>query len=202
MIFMGILLIANNVMQGHRAWYDSWSFNAQCLFDELVENWGGSPGYWAEVNMASIVVVYPIQILPLFESTSEFIDEWLWKRPVERINKAIRTSNELVSSSRSLSMKLRYQCQNSIYKMAFALYILVAALLGSRAASFVIDISWFVYGTWSVMSDRGFAAGLMDGSENSLTFGQIMPPLLLSSTILTFKVIYEGETLELESYYR
>ncbi len=33
-ICTAIMLLANSVMQGHRAWYDSWSFSAQCLFDD------------------------------------------------------------------------------------------------------------------------------------------------------------------------
>ncbi len=196
---MGILLIANNAMQGHWAWYESWSFDAQCLFDDVVGNWGGGPGYWAEINIALIVVFYPMQILLLFESTSEFIDEWLWMRPLKRMNKAVRTSNELVSSSRSTLLKLRYQCQRFIYTTARAVYRLVAALLGSRTASFTLDLFWFGYGIWTLTGDRVFAADRMDGSENLWTFGQIMPLLLLGSTIFVFKETYEGEKSEFGS---
>lgn len=196
---MGILLIANNAMQGHWAWYGSWSFGAQCLFDDLVGEWGGLPGYWAEVNIALILLFYPMQILLLFESTSEFIDEWLWMRPLKRMDKAVRTSNELVSSSGSTLSKLRYRCQSFIYKMARAVYTLVAALLGSRTASFALDLFWFGYGIWTLIGDRVFAAERMDGSENLWTFGQIMPLLLLVSTIFVFKETYEGEISEFES---
>lgn len=199
MICMGILLIANNAMQGHQAWYESWSFDAQCLFDSLVGNWGGWPGYWAEVNIALIVVFYPLQILLLFDTTSKFIDEWLWMRPLKRMNKAVRTSSELVSSSRSTLMKLRYQCQRFIYKVARAVYILVAAFLGSRTVSYALDLFWFGYGFWNIICDRESAADQMDGSENSLTFGQMMPLLLLCSTIFVFKEAYEGEIPDLET---
>ena len=200
MICMSILLIANNAMQGHWAWYESWSFDAQCLFDDLVGNWGGWPGYWAEVNIALIVVFYPMQILFLFETTSKFIDEWLWMRPLERMSKAVRTSSELVSSSGSTLMKLRYQCQRFIYQMVRAVYTLVAALLGSRAVSYALDLFWFGYGFWNIICDRASAADQMDGSENSLTFGQMMPLLLLSSTIFVFKEAYEGESQDSKSH--
>ena len=193
MVCMGMLLLANSVMQGHRAWYDSWSFDAQCLFDNLSGNWGGRPGYWAEVNTALIVVSYPLQILLLFDRTKKFIDEWLGIGTFKRMERAVRTSNELVSSSKSTLMQLRYQCQSFIYIMARAVYTAVAALIGSRTASFALDVFWFGYGVWDIILDRGSAAGRMNGSENSFTFGQIMPLLLLSSTIFVFKETYEGE---------
>ena len=177
----------NNATQGHWAWYESWSFDAQCLFDHSVGNWGGMPGYSAEINITLIVVFYSMQTLLLFERTSDFIDEWLWMRPLKRINKAVRTSNELVTSSRSTLTKLRYQCQRFICKTARAIYILVAALLGLRTASFALDLLWFGYGIWNLKSDRDLAGKKMDGSENLLTFGQIIPLLLLSSTIFVFK---------------
>ena len=196
---MGILLIANNAMQGHWAWHASWSFDAQCLFENLVGDWGGAPGYWAEINIALIVFFYPMQILLLFESTSEFIDDWLWRRPLKGMDKAVRTSNELVSSSRSTLLKLRYQCQRFIYKTARAVYTLVAALLGSRTASFALDLFWFGCGIWNIMGDSVFAAERMGGGENLWTFGHIMPLLLLGSTILVLKETYEGEISEFES---
>ena len=196
---MGILLLANSVVQGHHAWYESWSFDAQCVFDDLIGNWGGLPGYWAEINIFLIVVFYPMQILLLFKSTSEFINERLWMRPLKGMDKAVQTSNELVSSSRSTLLKLRYQCQRFIYKTARAVYTLMAALLGSRTVSFVLDLFWFGYGFWTITSDRVFAADRMGGGENLWTFGQIIPTLLLCSTIFVFKETYEGEISEFES---
>ena len=195
---MGILLIANNAMQGHWAWSESWSFDAQCLFDNLIGNWGARPGYWAEVNIALLVVFYPMQILLLFDTTSELIDKWLWVRPSKRIE-ALRPSSELVSSSRSNSMKLRYQGQRFIHTIAHVIYISVAALLGSRTVSYALDLFWFAYGVWSLKSDRSAAGKQMDGSENLLTFGQMIPLLLLSSTVFVFKETYEGENPEFET---
>ena len=198
MVCMGILLLANTVMQGHWAWYGSWSFDAQCLFDDLGGNWGGSPGYWAEVNTAIIVFFYPLQIVLLFDTTMKFIDKWLWKKPLETLEQKIQTSNELVSGSRSTMLKLGYQCQRLIYIGAGVVYISVAALLGSRTVSFALDLFWFGYGVWSLNSDREIVAKQMDGSENTLTFGQIMPLLLLSSMVFVFKEIYEGEISKIE----
>ena len=193
MICVGVLLLANSAMQSHSAWYESWSFDAQCVFDDLIGNWGGEPGYWAEVNIGIIAVSYPLNILVLFDTTLDFFDKWLWIRPIECMDKAIRTSSELVSSPKPTLMKLRYQCQSFIYKMARAVYIFVAVLWRSSTVTFILDLFWFIYGIWGVQRDRSSAAAQMDGSENLFTFGQIMPLLLLSSTIFVFKETYEGE---------
>ena len=195
---MGILLMANNAMQGHWAWSESWSFDAQCLFDNPIGDWGGRPGYWAEVNIALLMVFYRMQILLLFDTNSELIDEWLWARPLKHIE-ALRPSSELVSSSRSNSMKLRYQGQRFIHIIAHVIYISVAALLGSRTVSYALNLFWFAYGVWSLKSDRSAAGKQMDGSENLLTFRQMMPLLLLSSTIFVFKETYEGENPKFEN---
>ena len=150
MICMAVLLLANSAMQDHWAWYYSWSFDAQCVFDDLVGNWGGEPGYWAEVNVGIIGLYYPLQILVLFDTTLNFCDDWLCIRPMKRMDTAIRTSNEMVSSSNSTLMKLRYQCQSCICRMARAVYTFVVALWRSYTSSFILDLFWFGFGLWGI----------------------------------------------------
>lgn len=87
------------------------------------------------------------------------------------MNKAIRTSNELVSSLKSTLVKLRYQCQSLLYKIARAVYIIVAVLWRSSTLSFILDLVWFGYGIWGLQDDRSSVADQMDGSENPFTFG-------------------------------
>lgn len=46
---------------------------------------------------------------------------------------------------------------------------------------------------WCLWLDRNIPPSEMDGNENDMTFGQLVPILLLSSTLITYKEAYHGK---------
>ncbi len=105
----------------------------------------------------------------------------------------IRALKKLYLDTESRLTKLGRLSQMIAVGIALSLYKLVASLLTSLAISSCVDLVWFAFGVWNLKSDRDIAADQMNGSENVLTFGQIIPLLFLSSNILIFKELYEGE---------
>ena len=72
------------------------------------------------------------------------------------------------------------------------LYKLLAALNDSRWFNMIFCLAWFGFGLVSVFGDRNIPRWDVDGSENTMTFGQIVPILLLSSTLLVAREAYDG----------
>jgi len=56
-----------------------------------------------------------------------------------------------------------------------------------------VCVAAFIYGLVGLFQDRNIPREKMDSDENLMTFGQIVPILLLSSTILVAREAYEGE---------
>jgi len=75
------------------------------------------------------------------------------------------------------------------------LYLALAAILGSLTISLYFDIVWFTLGLISILENRKIPGNNIDGDENKLSFGQIVPMLLLASIILTFKEVYTGRAI-------
>lgn len=50
-----------------------------------------------------------------------------------------------------------------------------------------------MYDLYNLLHSRNIARLDMDGNENQLTFGQIVPIFLLMSTLVTFKEAYDGK---------
>ena len=198
MVSMAILLVASSVMEGHYEWYDSWPYDAQCLFDNLVGNIGGVPSQWLYADLALIFFFYPFNIIPLFKRPMDFLEKWLVTKPmmardyaVDRLQTAlllIDSPNLVGGSMRRFTCKFSITVVRGISRMYFA----VMTFIVSRVWNFVLDIFWFAYSLWSIIEDRDIPPSRIDGNENAMTFGQIMPILLLSSLVLVSREAYDG----------
>ena len=81
----------------------------------------------------------------------------------------------------------------AVMMVIFGIYMVVSTCLSSRWFLMLSDFAWFAFGLVNLVYDRRIPASEVDGNENELTFGQIVPLLLLGSIVLVFKEAYEGE---------
>ena len=71
-------------------------------------------------------------------------------------------------------------------------YLGIAAIFGSLTISLYYDIIWFSVGLLGILMGRDIPSGNMIGDEHQLSFGQIVPILMLASMVLTFNEVYTG----------
>ena len=81
-----------------------------------------------------------------------------------------------------------------IIKAARKLLEGIWTLFESRFIGLILDTFWFAHSVWAIMSDRNIPADQMDGDENRLTFCQVVPMLLLISTVFVLKEAYDDIT--------
>lgn len=197
-ISMALLLIASTVMQGHYEWYGSWPYDAQCLFDDLIGNIGGTPRYWMFVSLALICIFYPMNILVLFEQPTNLLELWLEAKPRETQKRTIKSlkekrSNMTTPTSFKGSMtRFGYTLLIMAVSTISWMYFALVALIGSRTCNLALDTFWFAYSLWGIIEDRAIPTSEMNGNENAMSFGQIVPILLLSSIVLVFREAYDG----------
>ena len=200
---MAIFLTASTVMQGHRDWYISWPYDAQCVFDELTfANIGGVPARWMYANLAFIVIGYPPSIAGLYKAPGRFVKRRLHDEPVAASDRFIEycdskrstiiTKSTRTTQARYLLYSFLVACAKMGLKCYIFLYKLVAALNDSRWFNMIFCLAWFGLGLAGVFGDRKILRWDMDGSENAMTFGQIVPILLLSSTLFVAREAYDG----------
>ena len=198
MVAFAILLVASSVMEAHYQLDESWPYDAQCLFDDLIGNIGGDPGLWMGVSLALICIYYPMNIIGLYQRPRELCGTWLQSKPIAARDKAVKCLQNRKSDANSPTF-----LEGSMKRFSFTLqiifvssiswiYFALVALVDSPALILVTDAIWFAYGLWSLIEDRNIPPSLMDGNENAMTFGQIMPILLLSSIVLVFREAYDG----------
>ena len=58
---------------------------------------------------------------------------------------------------------------------------------------FILGLLWAAYSLWCLWLDRNIPPSEMDGNENDMTFGQLVPILLSNSTLITYKEAYDGK---------
>ena len=205
MVVMGIFLVASSVMEGHYAWSDSRPYDAQCLFDDLSGNIGGGPRYWMCVNLAMLFIFYPLGIITLYKRPSRFVDDLLEKKPRKAPKEAIRhlqrkqakpNSPSVSGGSRkrwSFTLKrVSITLQIALVSIAGWIYLLLGAVVASKACNLAVDSALFGYSVRCLVNDRAIPASEMDGNENAMSFGQIVPILLLSSILLVGREAYDG----------
>ena len=196
MVIMALLLVASTVMEGHYLWYDSWPYDAQCLFDELVGNIHGFPKFWMVMDLVLICIYYPLNIIPLFRRPTVLVKHWLEKKPRAAMGAAIE---HLIDTHRTCPKSFKGSIKCFTCKLLILLVRVVSwthfallTLIGSQTIDFVNATFWFAFGLWSIIHDRNIPSSDMVGDENAMTFGQIMPILLLFSLVLVFREAYDG----------
>lgn len=190
---LGAFLLANVVLEGHEKWYESWGFPAQCLFDDLIGHIGGSPGQWMAANVAMISFYYPLMILGVYGEKYDSVVHLVYEEPLKLLNDQVEDRKNLAKSGAPILV---------IYWSAFLrvglisvkrLYIAIGTAIGSMWINLLVDLFWLVYGIWGISFDRNISDLDMEGNENEMTFGQIIPILMLSLTLLTVHEAFEGK---------
>ncbi|KAL8714638.1 MAG: hypothetical protein Q9220_001587 [cf. Caloplaca sp. 1 TL-2023] len=196
MLAIFTMMMACTILEGHISWFDSWNCPAQCLFDDVRGNIGGEPQKSMIANIVLLVYGYTDAILGV--TRSDQMDALLYERPVNKM-KQTRSSihkKRATMNTRASRMprfrKLMLFVNEGVMILVIKLYQSAAAFLGSITIGLCFDYSWFAIGLWGIIEDRDIPADLIDGNENGWGFGQIVPVLLLSSILLTFKELYTG----------
>ena len=204
MTSVAMFLVVSTILQGHRSWYSSWSYDAQCVFDDFTfAAIGGEPARWMYTNLILISISYPPSILQLFGRPSGLSRKWLYTKSREAMQttaKNLRNETPSITTESPRTMK----CKRAFYSVLIAFIersdsgwafvcILVASFNVSRWFNWLFCLIWFGLGLASVFKDKNIPRTEMDGNENAKTFGQIVPILVLGSTIFVAREAYEGK---------
>ena len=192
-----LLLLSSTILEGHKDWYESWNSPAQCLFNDLQGHVSGEPAFWMAFGMLLLMTGYSVTITRLYDRT--WLEDLAFHKPIsgmERVCDAIESRRSMYSSARnyrSIFGSLMLLPPQTIVWVTMKIYKAAFIFADSTTTSLLFDVAWFAYGLWSIIEDRDMPAAEMSGNENEWGFGQIVPVLLLSSTVLTFKELYTGK---------
>ena len=199
MTCMAFFLVASTIMQGHQFWYDSWPYEAQCVFNDLKPgNFGGDPAVWMSVDLILIAIGYPLNIIALYDRPADFVTNLLYTSPRKAMAGAIGYLNNnrpmtVQASPINRFKRAFYTTLIAYLRMIRAVYTFLYELGSSRWFNILFTTGWFVAGLIGLFGDKNIPSSDMDDDENAMTFGQIVPVLVLSSTIVVAREAYEGE---------
>lgn len=198
MVIILIVMIVASILEGNRYWFVAWSAPAKCLWNDLRGDVGGEPAGWMAANVVLLVLAYGTRITRLYGSA--FLYELFFRVPLAKMRKALttlqakrvalRSANSLKASVIRIISTLDQGILWSMIKVFSGLGI----TLHSIAINLCFDIFWFAFGCWGLKIDRDIPSSEIDGNENEWGFGQIVPVLLLCSTVFIFKDLYLGKT--------
>lgn len=191
MMLMGAMMLVALALVSTHDWNVNLSCPVQCLFDKQKRDFSITYPYYI-----AIIIHYGTSIWRVY-STQRF-DRFFLQYPREKLQKIVRrakrTNSNASSNTRQTTAAAATFTLNWFLALGIRCYLAVAAILGSLTISLYYDIAWFALGLKSILQIRQFAVLNMDGDENELSFGQIIPVLLLASIVLTFKEVYSGTT--------
>jgi len=199
MVLMLIMLLAALALASNPLWGASTSCPAQCLFDQTDRDLAVTYPY-----MFALILHYSTSIWRVFDTSR--LDHYLLRIPRDRIRNihqyskrtGIAIAGSGIGEFRAVPASLLPL--ELLLAVTLKIYLALAAILGSLTISLYYDILWFTLGLISILSNRKIPGNNIDGDENKLSFGQIVPMLLLASIILTFKEVYTGRTISLSEY--
>ena len=196
-LVMFVFLMVSYAFQGHRQWYDSWNIPAQCLLDGFLMHLGGEPAKYMAIRTVLLIYNYSTSIAFIFKNDG--INILLFERPVERMGRDIARLQDrivtLISEGgwKSFLAPVLLMPAWTLVSVAKKALISIATIMESVALSLCMDIFWFSFGIWTIISHRHIPKSLIRGDENEWGFGQVVQILLLTSIALTFKDLYSRE---------
>lgn len=198
MLVIAFALAVATILQGNQYWNgDSWNAPAQCLFSDLRGNYSGVAARWSLAWLFILVFGYSATILDLYENN--FLHSLLIEKPMNKLKSvqhAVRIKRSVWASTggaKSVIARIILPPVDTLLLGAAKSYVGIAAVSGSVTFGLLFDLGWFASGLWAIITDRDIPRTQMDGDENAWGFGQIVPVLLLSSIILTFRELYVGK---------
>ncbi|KAL8760376.1 MAG: hypothetical protein Q9184_003368 [Pyrenodesmia sp. 2 TL-2023] len=186
-VLMAIMMLAALTLASSPNWNMNVSCPAQCLFEEPTRNLSLTYPYYV-----AIVLHYSTSIWRVYD-TSRF-DRFFLQYPREKLQKIVRCAKPTgsnASSIRSYRVGIKSTADAMVTTwmwlsvLVIQFYLAIAAILGSLTISLYYDIAWFSIGLTGIMETRRIPGRDMDGDENKLSFGQIVPVLLLASIVLS-----------------
>lgn len=191
-LMMAMMLVAF-ALASTPDWDTGLSCPAQCLFDDGNRNLALTSPF-----MVALLIHYSTSIWRVYD-TQRF-DRYFLQYPRDKLQKMMRSAQRTNSNLSSMSNRRQQTAGvgvialQSLLALSIWLYLAIAAALGSLTMSLYYDVCWFVLGFMGILYTRKIPGSDMDGDENKLTFGQIVPVLLLASILLTFKGVYTGKS--------
>lgn len=187
---MGVLLLANTILEGHESWYDSGSFPAQCLFDNMPGHVRAFPMSFSAVI---ITILYLLTIVSLYDKPYHFLIMWFYEKPLVYLDDRLQAykANRLPNTP----ILLKFWSGLVTLGLLIVKFVIVVftTFIGSNHVGFLTTIVWLAIWIQQTLFDRNIPGSEMDGNENEMTFGQVLTILLLSSTALTIGAVYLGK---------
>ena len=194
MVLMAVMMLVALSLASIPKWNANFSCPAQCLFDEKKHDLSLTYPYIIALTIHYSTSIWRVYNTPRF-------DRWFLHYPRDRLRKIMRSAKRTNSNASSITNRRLNALQTAdaasfvtkhLLALAIRLYLVVAAILGSLTVSLYYDILWFSLGLAGILLTRRVPLNYMDGDENKLSFGQIVPMLLLLSIVVTFKEVYTG----------
>ena len=201
MLSMGLLLLINTFFAGHWAMYMSGPFNAQCIWNNVNQHrnvFGGEPLPIMLVNLLLIVVLYTTAIVRFSEPSLSLLRAWFVTAPEVYLEMLYEHFDDKSMFNRYAASQARLV--RILARIHSNTMIAVEDVFGSVSVAFATNLFWFAWGVKNIFKDRNapyreanrFSGSPMEGEESRLGFGQIIPILLLGSTVLVAIEAYEG----------
>ncbi|KAG8526739.1 uncharacterized protein KY384_008168 [Bacidia gigantensis] len=191
-------LIAFEFLQAHDDWGDYGCVPAQCAFDDnLMSNIHGSSALWLAVDLVLLSTGYVSGMSNIYNGPSKMLHKWFHDWP-ERVLKAkLKEKKDGGADALSVPTLLRpymekvfgafHGIKYFFWKSLLTLYRCIWTIYGSSCILWAGSLGWFGYVLYQIVDLRTNSPSSMDGDQNKMGFGQIVPVCLLASTYFAYR---------------
>lgn len=200
---MFAFMVSYAVLTAHNDWDFTGAYPAQCLFSDLAGQVSGIGGFWLFFELFQILWGYCGGVLLLYGSLSSSVNTWVIEKPVSKLEKGAQKLRQgrqkATCKPRTISCISRVGASILAEKSLLFIkhwYSSCITLGDLQWANLFFGVVFFSYGVWGTFRTRIVPSTSMNGNENALTFGQIVPLCMLLSIIVVSKEAFEGEILD------
>ena len=201
MATMFVFQFAYTVMTSHWAWDESYSSHAKCVFDDLVGNISGSSAWWMGFYLFLLTTTYPRIITWLYEDATEAYKRWLYQNPRNFMTSKIRQLQDHIAKPNAHENRTTFILRKALgwgqllfWRSLYITHRILVIYDDSIVIAWLVNLLWFAVGLYLIVLDRSIDPQYMNGDENEMGFGQLIPVFLLASTAFVFQEAFDGES--------
>ena len=185
--FMGAIMITFVVLTSHDDWYKFYSSDAQCLFNTLVGHVHGIRLLLAITLSVLYFLDYTVSIIRLYETPAELLDNYVLARPQAWLRKRIETRLKDYDKNMSGTKVITGLTALASWLVIGMAHKLLVWFLDAHAPQILLNLLFLILGISWINEDRSIAQGHVNGNENDMSVGQIVPVFILISTVFIFR---------------
>lgn len=211
LVLMTIILLWMIAFEFLGAHHDLWTYciPMMCSISQIKDHIYGQSLYWLVSDISLLFLAYIIGVCAMYEAGEKFVAHEVFGNPRRTLERKEEEADEdlrLLRASRpysvtahgalwdpSMLLEMFVLSRSLLFTTLRFILRCVELLYDSIARQAFFNVCWYVYSVFWIIFIRSRSPTIMEGNQDEMGFGQIVPIVLLLATFFVWREASAGK---------